>query len=55
MADLRNMRSRPGVRIYLHSADIADVVTQPDVMEWFTTEELELIIGKLNEEKEKRK
>lgn len=43
MADIRNQRVRPGVRIYLHPADIADIVTQEEVVGAFTDEEREKI------------
>ena len=40
MADLINIRSRPGVRINLHPADIVNIVKQADVLASFTEGEL---------------
>lgn len=50
MPDLRNIRSRPGVRIQLHPADIADVMQQQDVVQSFNDQELLLIIETLQAE-----
>lgn len=50
MPDLRNIRSRPGVRIQLHPADIADVMQQQDVVQSFNDQELLLIIETLKAE-----
>lgn len=54
MADLRNIRPRPGVRITLHPADIADIVTQPDVLICFSDDELEMIEVAVTAEQERR-
>lgn len=48
MADIRNIRTRPGVRIYLHPADIVDMVTQPDVIESLNQDEMTKIIEALH-------
>ncbi len=54
MADLRNIRPRPGVRITLHPADIAEIVTQPDVLICFSDDELEMIDAAIVAEQERR-
>lgn len=50
MPDLRNIRSRPGVRINLHPADIADIMQQQDVVQSFNEQELMIIIETLQAE-----
>lgn len=40
MADLINIRLRPGVRINLHPADIKNICVQPEVLASFTEGEL---------------
>ncbi len=54
MAQLRNIRPRPGARITLHAADIADIVTQPDVLICFSDDELEMIEAAIVAEQERR-
>ncbi len=54
MAELRNIRPRPGVRITLHPADIAEIVTQPDVLICFSDDELEMIDAAIAAEQERR-
>lgn len=55
MPDIHNVRARSGVRIYLHPADIADIVIQQDVFSNFTDEELEKIVFVITKEIERRK
>ena len=43
MADIRYPRERPNVRIYLHSADIRDMMTQEGVLHHLSTEQLNQI------------
>lgn len=50
MSDIRCVRTRPGVRIYLHPADLTDVITQDDVVQCLNEEELEKIIFVLSAE-----
>lgn len=50
MADIYNVRTRPGVRIHLHPADIASVLKQPDVVAAFTNEEMKQIIDCIDTE-----
>lgn len=40
MADLINIRTRPGVRINLHPSDIKDINLQKEVVQSFTEGEL---------------
>lgn len=40
MADIRNIRTRPGVRIYLHPGDLLDIMTQPEVLASFGSDEI---------------
>ncbi len=54
MAELRNIRPRPGVRITLHPADIAEIVTQPDVLICLSDDELEMIDAAIVAEQERR-
>lgn len=44
MADILNIRPRPGVRINLHPSDIAGIVKQPEVIASFTQGELTEIV-----------
>jgi hypothetical protein len=43
MPDVRFVRPRPGVRIYLAPADIVEMITQPDVLSSLNEEELSKI------------
>lgn len=54
MPDLRNIRTRPGVRIQLHPADMAEIVQQSDVVQCFNDQELLSIIETLQTEVECR-
>ena len=54
MADIRNIRSRPGVRIYLHSFDLADMITQPDVVASMDDDQITNILFAYAEEQQKR-
>lgn len=51
MADLRNIRTRPGVRINIHPADITDIMTQTDVLGSLSNEELDKISEALTMER----
>lgn len=55
MADIRNQRPRPGVRIYLHPNDIANIVMQKDVLETLSSDELEQVLFSVELEMKLRK
>ena len=55
MADLINVRPRPGVRINLHIADIFNIMKQPEVIISFSNAELNEMIEIMREELEQRK
>jgi hypothetical protein len=44
MADIVLVRSKPGVRIYLHIQDIVDIAQQQDILMAMTTPEIEQLI-----------
>lgn len=48
MAEIFNVRPRPGVRINLHAQDIRDIVKQPEVLASFTEGELQELIDSLH-------
>ena len=50
MADIRYPRERPNVRIYLHSADIRDMMMQEGVLHFLSTEQLQEIMGAIESE-----
>jgi hypothetical protein len=54
MSDIRFVRNRPGVRIYLHPADLVDMVTQPEVLASFGSDEIRKIIESLSMEENLR-
>lgn len=55
MPDIRIMRQKVDVKIKLWPPDMADIVTQPEVLSGFNKEELENIINKATEEYKTRK
>jgi hypothetical protein len=59
MADLKNIRSRPGVRIQLHPSDIVSIMLQQDVLQEFTEGEildmLEMLHAEINYRQNGRK
>lgn len=50
MADIVLVRSRPGVRIYLHIQDIVEIMYQQDVLMAMSEREIGQIIEALNAE-----
>jgi len=53
MADIRNIRSRPGVRIYLAPCDIVDILTQDEVVLSFNEEDRQKIYNALFKDQHK--
>lgn len=54
MADLRIPRIRPNPRIYLNGEDVVAMVTQEEMLNWFTEEELQKMISALSAEHQSR-
>ena len=54
MTDIRIVRTRPGVRIYLNQEDLTDIMTQDDVVKSFNSEELKKIVFTLSTELQDR-
>lgn len=54
MADLRIIRPRAGIRIYLYPGEMAEAVCDPDLMAQFTQEEIAKIILAIQMESNRR-
>lgn len=54
MADLRIIRPRAGIRIYLYPGEMAEAVCDADLLAQFTNEELTKIMFTVNAEMNRR-